>query len=176
MGVSPTFLLWGFFVGVELDRIRQVVEDVVESEAYELVDMELKGAGKHRVLRIFIDRENGISHEDCKLISEQVGTVLDVEDPIPFAYTLEVSSPGLDRKLVKRSDFTRFKGHLAKIQTRVPLHNQKVFRGRIEGLTDDRIQLVSPNGNVIEIPMDVIRETRLEIDWEMEKSRSSRSR
>ncbi len=176
MGVSPTLLLWGFFVGVELDRIRKVIEDVVESEAYELVDLELKGAGKHRVLRIFIDRENGISHEDCKLISEQVGTVLDVEDPIPFAYTLEVSSPGLDRKLVKRSDFTRFKGHLAKIQTRVPLHNQKVFRGRIEGLTDDRIQLVSPNGNVIEIPVDVIRETRLEIDWEMEKSRSSRSR
>ena len=97
MGVSPTFLLWGFFVGVELDRIRKVVEDVVEAEAYELVDLELKGAGKHRVLRIFIDRENGISHEDCKLISEQVGTVLDVEDPIPFAYTLEVSSPGLDR-------------------------------------------------------------------------------
>jgi ribosome maturation factor RimP len=176
VGVSPTFLLWGVFVGVELDQIRQIVEEIVESEAYELVDLELNGAGKHRVLQLFIDKEDGITHGDCQLISEQVGTVLDVEDLIPQAYTLEVSSPGLDRKLLKNSDFTRFEGHLVKIRTRIPLHNQKVFRGRLEGLADDRIQLASLGGEVVEIPMDVVHEARLEIDWETEKSRSSRSR
>ena len=184
MGDSPTFLLCGFFswwtrvtrVGVDLEQIRQVVEGIVETEAYELVDVELKGSGKHRVLRVFIDKEDGITHGDCQLVSEQVGTVLDVENLIPSAYTLEVSSPGLDRKLVKKSDFTRFEGHLAKIQTKIPLHNQKVFRGRLEGLNDDRIQLASSNGEVVEIPVDVVREARLEVDWEFEKSRSSRSR
>ena len=163
-------------VGVDLEQIRQVVEGIFETEAYELVDLEFRGAGKHRVLRVFIDKEDGITHGDCQLVSEQVGTVLDVEDLIPAAYTLEVSSPGLDRTLVKKGDFTRFQGHLAKIQTKVPLHNQKVFRGRLEGLTDDKILLASLKGEVVEIPIDVVREARLEVDWELEKSRNSRSR
>ena len=163
-------------MGVELDRIRRVVEEIVETESYDLVDVELKGTGKHQVLRVYIDREEGISHQDCKLISEQVGTVLDVEDLLSAAYTLEVSSPGLDRKLVKKSDFTRFEGHLAKIRTKIPLNNQKVFTGRIAGLTDDTIRLASPGGEVVQIPLDVVHEARLEVDWEMEKSRSSRSR
>ena len=176
VGVSPTFLLWGFFVGVELDRIRTIVQEVVESESYELVDVEFKGAGKHRVLRIFIDTADGVTHEDCQLISEQVGTVLDVEDLIPSAYTLEVSSPGLDRKLLKPRDFMRFEGHRAKVRTRVPIHGQSVFRGRLDGIADDRIRLAFSKGQVAEIPMDVIDEARLEVDWGTEKSRNSRSR
>jgi ribosome maturation factor RimP len=176
VGDPPTFLLWGFFVGVQLDRIHQIVEEIVKHESLELVEVELKGAGKHRVLRVFIDKEGGVTHADCQLISEQVGTVLDVEDAITFSYTLEVSSPGLDRKLVKKSDFVRFEGSLARIVTRIPLDNQKVFRGRLQGLANDRILLASPGGEVQEIPMDVVREARLEVDWEMEMSRSSRSR
>lgn len=155
------------------------MNEIVESEGYELVDVELKGAGKHRVLRIFIDtvdHDDAISHGDCQLISEQVGTVLDLEDLIPSAYTLEVSSPGLDRKLTRESDFTRFEGRLACIRTRLPLDNQKVFRGRLGGLAGGRIRLSSPRGDVLEIPMDMVDEARLEVDLEMEKSRSSRSR
>lgn len=169
-------------MSVNLDQIRGIVDEVVSAETLDLVDVELKGAGKHRVLRIFIDKvdaegqEIGITHGDCEKVSTQVGTILDVEDLIPGAYTLEVSSPGLDRKLVKESDFTRFAGHLAKIQTRVPLHNQKVFRGRLEGLTSDKIRLTAPKGEVLEIPMDVVREARLEVDWDNEMSRNSRSR
>ena len=158
-------------IGVEWDRIRRLIEEVVESQGYELVDAELKGAGGNSVLRIFIDKLAGISLHDCELVSEQVGTVLDIEDLIPFSYTLEVSSPGLDRKLVKESDYTRFDGKLARIQTRIPLNQQRVFRGRLQGLHDGKVRLELPKGNLLEIPLDVIREARLEIDWAAEKSR-----
>src|SRR5205085_10510083 len=102
-------------MGMDRVRIRQLVAETVENQGYELVDLELKGAGNSSVLRIFIDKPDGISHQDCGLVSEQVGTVLDVEDVIPHRYTLEVSSPGLDRKLVRESDYTRFEGKLARI-------------------------------------------------------------
>src|SRR5207245_3346681 len=109
------------------------------------------------------DKLSGISHHDCELVSEQVGTVLDVEDLIPFSYTLEVSSPGLDRKLVKESDYTRFDGKLARVQTRIPLNQQKVFRGRLQGLHNGKVLLELPDGNILEIPLAVIQEARLEL-------------
>jgi ribosome maturation factor RimP len=157
--------------GVVWERVRQLIQEVVEGQGYELVDVELKGGGKNSVLRIFIDQPTGISHGDCELISEQVGTVLDVEDFIPFSYTLEVSSPGLDRKLVKESDYTRFGGKLARIQTRIPLNQQKVFRGRLQGLHEGKVRLELPKGDLLEIPLDVIREARLEFDWAAERQR-----
>ena len=136
-----------------------------------MVDAEFRGAGKNSVLRIFIDTPSGVTHGDCELVSEQVGTVLDVEDLIPSSYTLEVSSPGLDRKLVKESDYTRFGGKLARIQTRIPLHQQKVFRGRLQGLHEGKVQLELPKGDLLEIPLDVIDEARLEFDWDAERQR-----
>jgi ribosome maturation factor RimP len=84
---------------------------------------------------------------------------------------LEVSSPGLDRKLVKDSDYTRFEGKLAKVQTRIPLQNQKTFKGRLRGLQGGNVLLELPKGNVMEIPLDVIQESRLEFDWAEEKAR-----
>ena len=156
-------------MGVEWDRVRRLIQEVVESQGYELVDVEFKGGDKNPILRIFIDKPAGISHHDCELISEQVGTVLDVEELIPPSYTLEVSSPGLDRKLVKESDYTRFDGKLARIQTRIPLNQQKVFRGRLRGLHDGKVRLELPKGDLLEIPWDVIQEARLEFDWAAEK-------
>jgi len=158
-------------MGVEWERVRSLIQEVVESQGYELVDAEFKGGGKSSILRIFIDKPAGISHHDCELISEQVGTVLDVEDLIPSAYTLEVSSPGLDRKLVKESDYTRFDGKLARIQTRISLNQQKVFRGRLRGVHDGKVRLELPNGDQMDIPSDVIQEARLEFDWAAEKQR-----
>jgi ribosome maturation factor RimP len=157
--------------GIEWDRVRQLVQQVVESQGYEVVEVEFKGAGKSSVLKIFIDKADGISHRDCELVSEQVGTVLDVEDLIPSSYTLEVSSPGLDRKLVKDSDYTRFEGKLARIQTRIPLNQQKVFRGRLQGLYGGKLRLELRKGDVLDIPLDVIQEARLEIDWAAEAKR-----
>jgi len=136
------------------------------------VDVEFKGAGNKSLLRVYIDKLDGISHEDCELVSEQVGTVLDVEDLIPFSYTLEVSSPGLDRKLFKDADYIRFAGKLAKIQTRIPLEHQKVFRGRLRGLQEGKILLELPTGSSLEIPLDVVQEARLEFDWDEEKARA----
>ena len=163
-------------MGVEWERVRSLIQEVVESQGYELVDAEFKGGGKSSILRIFIDKPAGISHHDCELISEQVGTVLDVEDLIPSAYTLEVSSPGLDRKLVKESDYTRFDGILARIQTRISLNQQKVFRGRLRGVYDGKVRLELPNGNLMDIPSDVIQEARLEFDWAAERQRGETGR
>jgi ribosome maturation factor RimP len=159
-------------MGVERDSVRQLIEQVVEGLGYEVVDVEFKGSGKSSVVRIYIDQPTGISHRDCELVSEQVGTVLDVEDLIPFSYTLEVSSPGLDRKLIKESDYTRFDGKLARIQTRIPLHNQKVFRGRLRGFQNGAVSVELSKGELFEIPFDVIQEARLEVDWAAEKTRS----
>jgi len=161
--------------GIEWDRVRQLVRQVIESQGYEVVELEFKGAGKSSILRIFIDKPDGISHHDCELVSEQVGTVLDVEDLIPSSYTLEVSSPGLDRKLVKESDYTRFEGKLARIQTRISLNQQKVFRGRLQGLYEGKVRLELQAGNLLDIPLDVIHEARLEIDWSAEISRPTGS-
>src|SRR4030095_16446157 len=159
--------------GVEWERVRRLIEKVVEYQGYELVEAELKGAGTNSVLRIFIDRPTGISHHDCELVSEQVGTVLDVEDLIPSSYTLEVSSPGLERKLVKESDYTRFDGKLARIQTRIPLNQQKLFRGRLQGFSEGKVRLELPKGELSEIPLDVIQEARLEFDWASETGRKT---
>ncbi len=175
MGVSPTFLLL-YGMGVDWNRIQQLIQRATEGLGYELVEAQLKGPGKSSILRIYIDGPTGVSHSDCALVSEQVGTVLDVEDLIPFSYTLEVSSPGLDRKLVKDADYVRFDGKLARIQTKIPLNHQKVFRGRLKGLQDGKIRLESPKGDLLEIPLDVVQEARLEFDWAAEKSRPGKSR
>jgi ribosome maturation factor RimP len=161
-------------MGVEWERVRELIRTAVEAQGYELVEVEFKGAGKNSILRIFIDQPSGISHGDCQLVSEQVGTVLDVEDLIPFSYTLEVSSPGLERKLVKESDYTRFAGMLARIQTCIPLNQQKVFRGRLQGLYDGKVRLATLKGEAVDIPLDVIEEARLEFDWAAEKQRRSK--
>ena len=152
-------------MGMDLDRIRQTVEKIVDEEGYELVDLEFRGSGPGRVVRIFIDKPDGISHRDCELISSRVGIILDVEDWVPFSYTLEVSSPGLDRKLVKESDYNRFQERLAKIQTKIPLNNQKVFKGRLKGLLEGKVRIELRRGEIIEIPLEVIREARLEFEW-----------
>jgi len=159
-------------MGDERSRVRELVRKIVEGQGYELVDVEFKGAGNNSLLRVFIDKPEGVSHEDCELVSEQVGTVLDVEDLIPVSYTLEVSSPGMDRKLFKDADYIRFAGKLAKIQTRIPLEHQKVFRGRLRGLQDGKILLELPKGNSLEIPLDVVQEARLEFDWDEERARA----
>ena len=163
-------------MGMEWDRVRGLIREVVEGQGYELVDAEFKGAGKNSMLRIFIDTPAGVTHSDCELVTAQVGTVLDVEDLIPSSYTLEVSSPGLDRKLVKESDYARFDGKLARIQTRIPLNQQKVFRGRLQGLHEGKVRLESPKGGLLEIPLDVIQEARLEFDWAAETGRGTTGR
>src|SRR5579863_1756918 len=100
-------------------KIEEIAQRVAESEGLELVEVEVKGGGEHRFVRISIDKPAGVTHSDCELISQQVGTILDVEDVVPGGrYTLEVSSPGVERKLLKTEDYERFQGKKVKLTLR----------------------------------------------------------
>jgi len=131
----------------------------------ELVELEMKGNLNSRIVRIYIDKPSGISHEDCQLISDQVGTVLDVEDLIPGSYTLEVSSPGLTRKLTKDSDFRRFRGRLVKIQTKQPIQGTKILHGILLGLEGETVTVELKNAELAQIPLGSIAKANLEIDF-----------
>ncbi|HEX5706864.1 MAG TPA: ribosome maturation factor RimP, partial [Pyrinomonadaceae bacterium] len=121
------------------ERVREVASRVAQERGLELVHVEFAGVGRTAALRIFIDKPGGVTHEDCSEVSTHVGTVLDVEDIVPGSYTLEVSSPGLERGLYSRADFERFAGKLAKVKTRVPVGGQRNFRGRIVGVEGDDV-------------------------------------
>jgi len=135
----------------DFDKIRQIAERVASSSGLEVVDVEIAGAGKHRMLRVFIDRPgaaptpgrpDGVTHEDCSQFSREFGTIVDVEDVLPGgSYVLEVSSPGLDRKLTKASDFERFRGQRVKLTTREPVNNNRHFEGRLEGFENAKLLL-----------------------------------
>ncbi len=118
-----------------IDKIREIAERVAQSSGLELVDVELLGGGKARVLRVFIDKPGGVTHEDCANFSREAGTIFDVEDAVPGSqYTLEVSSPGLDRKLSKPEEFQRFVGSLVKIDDSRSGEWESAFRRKAEGI------------------------------------------
>ena len=125
-----------------LDKIREIAERVAQSSGLELVDLELLGGGKARMLRVYIDKPGGVTHEDCSNFSREAGTIFDVEDAVPGAsYTLEVSSPGLDRKLTKAEEFQRFAGSLVKLTTRDPVNGNRHFEGRLKAFQDGKLSL-----------------------------------
>jgi ribosome maturation factor RimP len=129
-------------MAVDLDQVRAIVERVASSQGLEVVEVELRGGGKARMLRIFIDKPNGVTHEDCTSVSREVGTILDVEDAMPGGpYTLEVSSPGLDRKLSRPADFERFQGSRVKLTTRDEVNGNRHFEGRLERFESGRLTL-----------------------------------
>lgn len=128
-------------MAIDLEQLRQIAERVTASQGLELVDVEFRGGGKARLLRLFIDKPGGVTHEDCAFVSRELGTILDVEDAILGSYTLEVSSPGLDRKLRKPSDFERFAGSRVRLMTREPVDGNRHFEGRLQGLHDGRVAL-----------------------------------
>lgn len=129
-------------MALEIDRVREIAERVAASNGLEVVEVEFRGGGKARMLRIFIDKAGGITHEDCANLSREVSTILDVEDAVPGGqYLLEVSSPGLDRKLVRPADYERFIGSRVKVVTRQPLLGMRAFEGRLESFADGRLTL-----------------------------------
>jgi len=135
-------------MALDVDRVRLIADRVAASSGLEVLDIEFLGGGKARMLRVFLDRPAagsdpmaGVTHEDCANFSREFGTILDVEDAMPGSYTLEVSSPGLDRKLVKPADFTRFTGSRVKLVTRQPVDNNRHFEGRLESFQDGRMTL-----------------------------------
>jgi ribosome maturation factor RimP len=149
---------------MDLERIREAAERVAHSLGMEVVDIEWK-VGKSRFLRVYIDKPEGISHKDCEAVSNQLSVLLDVEDLVPGPhYILEISSPGLDRKLTKPAEFERFSGRLARIWSNEPVDNQKFFEGRLAGLADGKVQ-IEVRGRVIAVPMQDIRKANLVVEF-----------
>src|SRR5205823_399968 len=154
--------------GSVAERIRDIAEQVAIDHGVELVHVELSGPEGHPTVRVFIDKPGGVTHEDCSEVSNHLGTMLDVEDFIHFAYTLEVSSPGLERGLYKRADFERFAGRNAKIKARMPVNGQRNFRGRIVGLDDSNVILEDRTSGRVSIPIGGISKAHLEIEMDDE--------
>ena len=122
--------------------MREIAERVATSSGLEVVEVELRGGGKARMLRIVIDKPSGITHEDCANLSREVGTILDVEDVVPgSSYTLEVSSPGLDRRLTRPADYERFAGSRVKLTTLKPVNGNRHFEGRLESFQHGHLTL-----------------------------------
>ena len=128
-------------MALEIDKVRGIAERVAASSGLEVVEVELRGGGKARMLRVVIDKPSGVTHEDCARLSREVGTILDVEDAISGQYTLEVSSPGLDRKLIRAADYERFTGSRIKLTTQQPVNGNRHFEGRLERFEHGRLTL-----------------------------------
>jgi ribosome maturation factor RimP len=166
---------------VDLARIREAAERVARSEGLEVVDVEWK-VGKQRFLRVTIDRvvqpgaavreglpaAGGISHGDCERVSQQLSVILDVEELVSGpGYILEISSPGLDRKLAKPAEFERFRGRLARISTTEPVDQANFFEGRLAGFADGkvRMELQGREPRTVEVPFELIRKANLVVEF-----------
>src|SRR5579862_5451520 len=133
--------------GLVASKIEEIAQRVVESEGMELVEVEVKGGGSQRMVRISIDKPEGITHADCELVSQQVGTILDIEDVVPGGrYTLEVSSPGIERKLLRPQDYQRFQGKKARLSLREPVGGRRNWDGTLAGFENGIIALETEPG------------------------------
>jgi len=151
----------------ELDRqaVGRIIERVAEREGLELVHWEAVGPRNNFVLRIYIDKPGGVSHSDCEVVSNQVGTLLDVEDLISNRYILEVSSPGIERGLYKRSDYERFAGSRIRVKASEAIDGQRNFRGKLIGLVGDLVSLDADGRGQIEIPYEKIVRANIEYEF-----------
>ena len=142
------------------EGIIKLLEPTIERLGYELADLELKLGGRDGLLRVYIDKEDGIDIDDCEAVSRQVSAILDVEDPLPGNYTLEVSSPGLDRTLTKPAHFQRFMGEDVRVKLRFPLDGRRNFRGALKSADDEQIE-VEVDGESHSLPLATIESARL---------------
>lgn len=143
------------------DKLVRLISDEVELLGYELVAVELAGQGKGgMLLRIYIDHADGINLDDCAQVSHQLSGVLDVEDPVREHYRLEVSSPGMDRPLVKEAHFERFKGNKVRIKTRSKIENRHRFIGILKGV-EEHVVLIEDDGTLYRVALDEIESARL---------------
>jgi ribosome maturation factor RimP len=155
-----------------LEQIRAIAARVAATRGLDVWDIQSRREASGHVVRVFIDRpgpaatpEESVSIEDCEQVNREMSTILDVEDPLPFAYTLEVSSPGLDRPLRNDDDYRRFSGRLAKIVVSEPVNRQKAFDGRLRGVENGEVLLEAPTGRIHRLPMRLITRGRLEVEF-----------
>jgi ribosome maturation factor RimP len=142
------------------EELMKLLEPAVERLGYELSDLEVKLGGREGVVRLFIDKADGVGLEDCETVSRQVSALLDVEDPLPGHYVLEVSSPGLDRRLTKVEHFQRFMGEHIRVKLRFPISGRRNFRGALRAADEENIE-VEVDGESHRLPMSTIQSARL---------------
>jgi ribosome maturation factor RimP len=154
------------------EQVRAIATRVAGSRGLHVWDLQVRREAGGCVVRVIIDRpgpaaspEDSVSIDDCEQVSREIGTILDVEDPIPYAYTLEVSSPGLDRPLRDAGDYRRFTGRLAKVVVAEPVDNQKAFEGRLRGVEEDAVLLETSNARIHRLPLHLITRGRLEVEF-----------
>jgi ribosome maturation factor RimP len=169
----PAFFLKGLLEIVKetmpkeiVDRVSVIADPILSNEGMELVEIEYRRESKGWVLRLYIDKEGGVTLDDCTRISQEVGRSLDVEDFISTPYTLEVSSPGLARPLKKEKDFMKYRNHMIKVKTIDPIENRRQFKGKLLGITENRIE-IAMDGGVFQILLSNVAKANLEIDWDM---------
>ena len=150
--------------GSVTETIEALVTPITNENRLELVDVEYKKEGKNWFLRIFIDKEGGVTVDDCTRVSREIEDLIEVEEVVPSSYVLEVSSPGLDRPLKKEKDFLRFKGKRAHVTTYTPIHGQKNFKGTIRDFQED-ILFLDIDSQSVEIPKNQIAKAKLEIEF-----------
>ena len=148
-----------------ISRARTIAERVARSEGLEVVDVEWRGSAGRGVLRVYIDRPEGVTHGDCEVVSKQLSTILDVEDFIPGSYNLEVSSPGLDRKLSKLEDYHRFAGRKARIKLRQPVDGKQQLTGRLQALEGEVIVVEAGPQTLLRIPFADVDSARLVVEF-----------
>ena len=146
-------------------QIRGIAERVAASEGMEVVEVELRGKGPRSLLRIFIDKPGGVTHRDCELISHQVGAILEVEDLIPASYTLEVSSPGVERRLTRPADYDRFAGRKVRLRLKQTLGAQRQLVGRLDGLENGVLTLTLASGECASVEYDNVERANLVFEW-----------
>jgi ribosome maturation factor RimP len=148
------------------NKVQEIAERVGSSAGIEVVDVQMLGGGGSRLLRLFIDKPEGVTHGDCEFISQQVGTILDVEDVIPGGkYTLEVSSPGVERKLTRPRDFERFIGQKVKVALREPVDNQRHWVGALKSFAEGIITLEPSPGRSVQFPLEQVEKANLKFEW-----------
>lgn len=164
MGFRPTFLL----AVQPSERVATLIEPTLNDMGYQLVRVLISG-NQRPTLQVMAERSDlePMTVDDCAAISRAVSAVLDVEDPIPSSYRLEVSSPGIDRPLMRPADFERFAGFDARVETVLPIDGRKRFQGRLLGLVEDRVCLRLPDGGDRELPVASIKKAKLVVTDEL---------
>lgn len=146
-----------------IEKLKSIVEPIVEEMNYELVDLQYINEGGQWQLKVFIDNEAGITLDDCEKVSKKLDQILDDQDPIPHSYMLEVSSPGAERPLTKADDFIRFAGKQVIVKTYGPINGRRKFEGKLLGISGDNVQL-ELNGETVDLPLDKIARANLVLE------------
>lgn len=174
MGFAPTFYFGQqIYMSKHLieEKVREIAARVAEENKIELVHAETVGSKHNPIIRVFIDKPEGISHSDCEITSRGIEAILDADETISPTYMLEVSSPGLERELYSLQDFEKYNGNLAKVKTAKPINGQKNFRGRIVGIKGEEILFDDKTSGTLSFPFSAIVKANLEIDLEEELKR-----